>query len=539
MLLHDLLTAAAMRSPDKLAAVFNREQATFAAIREQSLKVAARLKRLGIGPGSRVAVLYDNSLAALAYYWGVLQSGAATADVSTTAGQAAIEGVLEELRPDALAAQPQLLRRMVADGWSGCPKVLLSTTEASDTIAPLLAAGTSFHALEEILETEFEADRLPRPDPSSVAMIIYTSGTTGRPKGVMLSHANLLFNVIAFNERIGLTSEDSLLLVAPLNYIHGRIQLLTHTMLGATIFFSAGFRFPQEVVLELEKYAPTGFSGVPFHFSTLLANSKLKTTPLPRLRNIMITGGALPPHRLRELQDAVPNAAIHVNYGLTESSPRLTYHGPSHEVFARPTSCGRALPGVTIEILGADGQPLPPGLVGEVVASGPGIMKGYVSGDERTSGRIDAQGRLRTGDLGHLDAEGYLFLSGRSSEMIKSAGERIFPREIEEVLQAHPSVGEAAVFGVPDPVLGERIVACVVPAPGHAPSVQVLKTHCLKSLSYVRTPKEIYVVQDLPKTVSGKTLRDALRAKVLSYLGDAPRTQVTIESHVVQQATNP
>ena len=343
-------------------------------------------------------------------------------------------------------------------------------------------------------------------------MIIYTSGTTGRPKGVMLSHLNLISNVTAFNSRIGLTSEDSLLLVAPLYYIHGRIQLITHTMIGGTLFFSAGFQFPQTVLEEIAKYAPSGISGVPYHFSTLLQHTKLKQTPLPRLRNITITGGALPPSTLRELQDAVPHVIIHVNYGQTEASPRLTYHGPSEQIFARPTSCGRPLPGVKIEILGEDGMPQKPGVIGEVVATSPGIMQGYVSGDERRSGIIDAKGRLHTGDQGWLDPEGYLFLVGRKSEMIKSAGERIFPREIEEVLQLHPSIHESAVFGLPDMILGERLIACVVLVEGHEISFRGMKMHCLQHLPHVRTPKGMYVLSDIPKTPSGKIRRNALRS---------------------------
>jgi long-chain acyl-CoA synthetase len=512
MLLDDLLAQAAMRWPDKLAAVFHGEAMTFAWLDRQSLALARHLRCLGIGPSTRVAIVYENTPAALVYYWGVLRCGATTVDISPTAGPALLDALVEA-RPRALAIQPHLLKRMIATDLRWCPDIVLSTGDASDVAAPLLAAGRSFYALEAMLEASAAAPALPRPASSSVAMCIYTSGTTGRPKGVMLSHDNLLSNVTTFNSRIGLTERDSLLLVAPLHYIHGRIQLLTCTMLGATIFFSGGFRFPQTVVQELRRHRITTFSGVPYHFSTLLARSRLGATPLPGLRNLVVTGGALPPSCLRELQDAVPHAALHVNYGLTEASPRLTYHGPSREVLARPTSCGRALPGVTIEILDSRDEPLLPGAVGEIVASGPGIMMGYVSGDERTSGRIDGRGRLRTGDLGYLDADGYLHISGRSSDMIKTAGERLFPNEIERVLETHPGVAESTVLGVPDALLGERVVACVVAASGHQPSVTDLKQHCLKSLAYLRIPKEIHVVSELPKTPSGKVRRDALRIR--------------------------
>ena len=275
MLLPDLLIEAAERSADKLAAVFPSGQATFSWLERQSRGVAAGLNRLGIGPGARVAILCDNTLAGLVYYWGILRSGAVTVDLPTNASQATVEAALEESRPRALAVEPHHLERILAEGWRACPDVLLSSAEAP------AASGRSLHTLAEIAADADAEARLPRPDASSVAMIIYTSGTTGRAKGVMLSHENLLSNVASWNARLGLTEQDSLLLVAPLNYIHGRIQLLTYTKVRGTIFFSAGFRFPQRVLQELARHAATGFSGMPYHFSTLLRSSKLKRRRSP------------------------------------------------------------------------------------------------------------------------------------------------------------------------------------------------------------------------------------------------------------------
>jgi acyl-CoA synthetase (AMP-forming)/AMP-acid ligase II len=178
-------------------------------------------------------------------------------------------------------------------------------------------------------------------------------------------------------------------------------------------------------------------------------------------------------------------------------------------------SVGRALPNVTLEILGPDEEPVGPNVVGEVAAGGPNIMKGYVSGNERELGKIDAKGRLRTGDLGKVDDDGHLFLVGRSSEMIKSAGERIFPQEIEDVLAAHPEVREVAVIGLPDPTLGERVVAYVILAPGASVDRAGLKQHCLAGLPFVRVPKEFHIVDDLPQTASGKVSRAALKRQAL------------------------
>jgi long-chain acyl-CoA synthetase len=509
MLLPDLLTEAARRFPDKDAAVFPTERITFGALDRASRQVAAGLARLGVGPGKRVGILYENSLAALTWFWGVQRAGAASVDIPSLAGQAAIAGILEESKPAALAVHPRQLAKLGEAGLRAAPDVLLSTADAA-AAAPV-PEGRRLVALEEMLAKEEPVADGPGVSPSDVALVIYTSGTTGRPKGVMLTHDNLHSNVVAFNARIQYTPDDSLLVVVPLHFIHGRIQLLTYAMLGGTMVFSAGFQFPKLVLDEMVQHGVSVFSGVPYHFATLLAQTKLKSTPLPRLKHFSITGGALSPAALRELQDAVPNALLHLNYGQTESSPRLTYLGPD-EVFERVGSCGRPIPGVTIEIVGEDGRTLPTGEIGEVVASSPGIMKGYVSGDERASGRIDDKGRLWTGDLGRLDADGFLYLAGRRSAMIKCAGERIFPGEVEDVLDAHPAVAESAVLGVPDPVLGERLVACVVVKAGAEVGAGDLRTHCLKSLPLVRTPREVRFVAAIPKTSSGKIRRAELPA---------------------------
>jgi len=275
--------------------------------------------------------------------------------------------------------------------------------------------------------------------------------------------------------------------------------------------FSAGFHMPQAVVHELRDHKVTGFSGVPFHFKSLLTRTTLKKTPLPHLRYVMVTGSALAPSELQELANALPGISIHIGYGQTEASPRMTCLVPE-DVLTRPESCGQALPGVTIEILDDDATPLPSGEIGEVVVTGPNVMKGYVSGDERTLGKIDAQGRLHTGDLGRLDTEGYLYLVGRKSEMIKCAGERIFPGEIEDVINSIPNVQESAVFGMPDEVLGERVVAIVAPVAGAELTEEVIHSRCLQSLAFVRTPKEIRIVSQLPKTASGKIDRRAVRS---------------------------
>lgn len=516
MLLYEWLKANARRFGDKPAAIFSGAAApddrlTFAELDHRSDQVAAFLRSRGVGPRDRVALLYDNSASALCWFWGVQKTGAATVDVPGLAGQATIQGVLDEAQPSALAIDPkQLAKGLGHHEPLRLPRLVLTTRQGKEAAEGLETGSSEVHDLESILAGGEASVPEPEATPDDVALVVYTSGTTGRPNGVMLSHRNFTSNLEAANELMGLTHEDSILVVVPLYYIHGRMQLLLHAMLGGTMVFSAGFQFPQKVLQELTEHQTSGFSGVPYHFKQLLDRSKLTQNPPPHLRYVLITGGALSQAELDRLNSAMPGVGIHLAYGQTEAAPRITWIGPD-ELFVKKGSVGRALPGVKLEILGSNEEPLPAGQIGEVAAGGPNIMVGYVSGDHRELGKIDAAGRLRTGDLGRLDDDGHLFLVGRSSEMIKSAGERIFPQEIEEVLATHPDVDEVAVIGVPDPVLGEKVVAYVVAHPGRDVEASNLKAHCLQSLPFVRVPKAFELVTELPKTASGKVSRGALR----------------------------
>jgi long-chain acyl-CoA synthetase len=490
VLLPELLRRSAKSHPDKPAVVFTEGSITFAELDRMSDRVAAHLSELGVGPGERVGILSENTLAAIVWFWGVLKSGAQSVDVPSLAGQSTILEVLDEARPKALAVQPKLLDKLIATGHR-LPEIVLSS-------------------LDQVPERS-ERFTLPAMNEDDVAVVVYTSGTTGRPKGVMLSHQNLWSNISSANELVGLSDKDSILLVVPFYFIHGRMQLLTHMMIAGTVVVSTGFQFPAQVLQELVQHRVTGLSGVPYHFITLMERTKLKSTPLPDLKYVLVTGGALALPQLDQLHAALPNAGIHTAYGQTEASPRITYLAPEDMFGPKKGSAGKALPGVTVEVVdGSD--PVPQGDIGEVVAGGPNIMKGYVSGDHVTSGRLDDRGRLRTGDLGRFDIDGYLWLVGRSSDMIKTAGERIFPKEIEDVVSSHPAVLESAVIGVKDELLGEKLVVFAVLRSGHTLAYADLRAHCLQSLPFVRVPRELVVVDNLPKTGSGKIDRGAVKA---------------------------
>jgi long-chain acyl-CoA synthetase len=526
VLLPQLLAEASNRFPDKAAVIAGQEQISFGDLDLRSNQVAARLHRLGVGPGDRVALACENSIEALIFFWGVLKSGAQTIDVPTMDSIAALDAIFLESRPKALVSSESTWCKLVQNLPDRIPDLIFGEV----TFRPAsVGRQLSFHSLKEILATERCTD-LPFSCPCDVAIVIYTSGTTGRPKGVMLSHDNLLSNLTASNQLVQLTSDDSILIVVPLHFIHGRMQVLLHMMLAGTVVLSSGFHFPQQVVRELEYYQVTEFSGVPYHVWTLLNYGGLASARLPHLRHVIVTGGALSVDGLHRLKDALPGVAIHVAYGQTEASPRVTYLSPQ-DIQRKPDSIGRPLPGVTVEILDENGRSAGVGLPGEIVVTGPNVMRGYVSGDERALGVIDEHGRLRTGDMAAYDEEGYLRILGRKSEMIKSAGERIFPREIEAVIDTHPGVLESGVLGIPDESLGERLVALVVRNDSGSVAEHDIKRHCLSSLPFVRTPREIRFVEQLPKTASGKIDRVRLQAICRNLRSSNEAMELTVASH--------
>lgn len=508
MLLPDLLIKTAKRWPDKAALIFNEEKISFSDLDKKSAQVAARLNSLKVGNGSRVAIISESTLDSVIYFWGILKAGAESVDIPATAGREMISTALQECKPIATVVSNKQFTNLTNQGHlAGFPDlVFLSDKPTSDINTSTL----SIHTLTDICIAESIENKPLDLDENDVAMIIYTSGSTGQPKGVMLSHKNLISNIVAANEYMNLTSSDSILVAVPLYFIHGRMQLITHMNIGGTVYFSNGFQYPSEVLKELAQYKVSGFSGVPYFFTTLLRRSKLSSTSLPDLKYFLVTGGSFSLKEQAKLMAAQPNVKLYMAYGQTEASPRITFSEHSSE-FSKDGWCGKPLPGVSIEILDESGAEVPGGKEGEIVVTGPNIMRGYVSGDEVADGILDSKGRLHTGDLGFVDAQGQLYLVGRLSQMIKSAGERIFPKEIERVIDAIEGVAESVVIGIAHELLGEEIVACIVLEPGADQSAEKIRAICLEQIPFVRTPRKIKFVDTLPRTTTGKIDNAALR----------------------------
>ena len=297
-----------------------------------------------------------------------------------------------------------------------------------------------------------------------LAAIVFTSGSTGQPKGVMISHRNIACNTADIVAYLGLVPSDRVLCVLPMSYCFGASLLHTHLSVGGSVVLASSFMFPERVLDELESTGCTGIAGVPSTYQILLRKTNFARERFPALRWLQQAGGRLPGPFLREVAPGLPGRwRLFVMYGQTEATARLSYL-PPERLDDKFGSIGRGLPSTRLEVISPTGEPVTPGSdqVGEIVASGGNIARGYFRDPEETV-RYFRDGKLYTGDMARVDADGFIYIMGRAREFIKCMGNRVGAKEIEEIIAEHPGVIEAAVIGVPHELLGEAPWAFVVP----------------------------------------------------------------------------
>lgn len=343
-----------------------------------------------------------------------------------------------------------------------------------------------------------------------LALLLYTSGTSGKPKGVMLSHRNLAANVRQCVDWVQFNRHDTLLGVLPQFHSFGMTVLtLLPLTVGCRVVYSARF-VPTHIVRLLREHRPTALVAIPSMYNALLAVKDATPDDFASLRFVVSGGEPLSEPVARAFRERF-NVTINEGYGLTETAPVTNWCRP-HEF--RPRSVGKALPNVIERIVDpATGVDLPPGQDGEVWIAGPNIMRGYLHLAHETSAALTPDGFLRTGDMGRFDHDGHLYITGRIKEMIIVGGENVFPREIEEVLDAHPSVKASGVVGHRDDLRGETPVAFIELKEGfEPPSESELRTWCRSRLAGYKVPTGIKVMGELPKGPTGKVLRRELHA---------------------------
>ena len=438
------------------------------------------------GQGRRIAIVGENHLAYIVAYWFAQCSGCSTVEIDRNESLQTLLGILDTTRP-----------RLVV-------------TDRAD-LKSAIQGKIPVESFEEFLAKceKHTGHTLEMPSPEDTeASIVYTSGTTASAKGVVLSHGNFCFIARAVAGYLGLSETDRCALILPLCHTYGKSVLLAAAAASAAVVLLDGFGNQQRFLSLLTTERCTVLGAVPYHLHTLVKSGCLSQYDLSSLRIVTSSADKLSPSAIDRLAAALPKVRIFSMYGLTEATTRACYV-PPEMIHAKKESCGRPLPGVELKIELEDGRAADAGETGEVLLRGPNIMSGYLNDPNLTAETIVA-GWLKTGDMGHLDADGFLYLDGRKKDLIKCAGERINPSEIEEILMEYPGVDEAAVVGRPDALMGEIIHAYVASRDSTLKKAD-LREHCRARLAHNKVPYKYTIVERLPRTCTGKALKHLLR----------------------------
>ena len=504
-LVHHFLERAAQGGPARDFLVHEKERASYGSVEAGANRVARVLIAEGMARGDRVALLAANSRFYVEAYYGTLKAGCIAVPLNTAADGPGLAACLGRCGARALLVGRRFAKPTRAAFLAGAGPDLVLGEEFSQVEG--LPGARSFDLAERASGESAEPPGLALHD-DDVASIVFTSGSTATPRGATLSHRNLVANTGSIVSYLELRPDDSILALLPFYYVYGKSLLNTHAAAGGRVVIENRFMFPNTALDTLEREACSGLAGVPSTFAILLNRSTLADRALPHLRYVTQAGGAMSPALTRRLMEALPGQAVFVMYGATEASARLSYLPPA-DLPRKLGSIGVAIPGVELRVLRADGSECDVGEEGEIVARGPNIMSGYWEDPEATRSVLDEDG-YHTGDLARRDEDGFLFVVGRRKDFIKAGAHRISAQEIEEAILEQPEVHEAAVVGVADEILGEKIAAFVVLRDPAVCAPQALIKALKRRLPSYKVPSVLEILDDLPKNESGKIMKRSL-----------------------------
>ena len=466
-------------------------ETTFGALRSAVTTLSGVLHEHGVPPGSRVGILGPSSTFWVAGYLAAMQEHVAVPFTDK------VDPVEVAARADKVGCRAVFLDRRLARRFSGAfsDDVTVVTDAALARPGPG-GDGASAH--------------VPRPaDPDADAVLLFTSGTTAAAKIVRVTHRNIVANTDSIVEYLDLDRDDRVLVVLPFYYCFGLSLLHTHLRVGGSVSLCNSFVFPEVALDQLERDQCTGFAGVPSSYQLLLRASSFLSRELPHLRTLQQAGGKLSPTLVEELVSTRPATRLFVMYGQTEATARLSYLPPDVAI-AKPGSIGRGIPGVELRVLDEHGNPVVPGDVGEIYASGDNVSPGYLD-DPVASASKFPDGVLRTGDLATVDEDGYLFVVDRVDDFIKSWGHRISSQEVEDCVMRLPDLVSAAAVGLPDVESGEAVVVAVTLRPGSRLTGDDVLAFARAELPRHVAPRTVAVVDRLPLNANGKTDKRVLR----------------------------
>jgi long-chain acyl-CoA synthetase len=465
-----------------------RENLSFRDLYNSSLLLASYLRK-EFGNNRNILLLSVNNQFFLTAYFAIIKSGNVCIPLDPNIEKANFEYISALTKP-VLIFMTRDIERKISVGSVKC-------------IFPDTINNDEFRNDSPLVAEDF--------DDGVCAEIIFTSGSTGIPKGVMISHRNLIANTESIITYLKINQDDRMLVVLPFYYCYGLSLLHTHLRVGGSIVLNNSFIFLGSIINNLLDYKCTGFAGVPSHFQILLRKSDLfKSTKFPDLRYVTQAGGKLAPIFIDEFRSSHPEVTFIVMYGQTEATARLSYLPP--ELYeAKKGSMGKGIPGVELRVVNENGEKIKPGEIGEVIAQGYNIMLGYFADEEGTRNAL-REGWLYTGDLGTVDQDGYIFLTARKKEIIKVGGKRVSPKEIEAVILELPEVVDCTIEGIEDELLGEALKATIVIRPEKEKEeiLNRIKLHCSQKLALHKIPSVFDISEQLVISATGKKIKGNL-----------------------------
>ena len=495
------LHRAVQQTPQAIATVFGDRQRTWQQCAERVARFAAALREVGVSPGDRVAILARNSDYYHEYLYAVPWAGGVVNPVN-------VRWSVQEIAYSLVDSGTRVL--LVDSTFAHyVPDIrVLAELDAVIYLGECAPGGLEYEALirrHDPVEDSFRGG-------SDLAGIFYTGGTTGTPKGVMLSHTNLLVSAMGFVAAQAPHPAGTTLHAAPLFHLAGLGMWLTRSTVGGTHAFVPAFE-PTAVVAAIAEHSVADTLLVPSMIQMLLDTGAAADGALDSLRNLVYGASPISDTLIERLLKELPSVRLTQAYGMTELAPVAAVLDSAAHVDARlRRSAGRAATHTMVRIVNEHGEEAARGALGEIAVRGSNVMLGYWNKPDQTAEALRG-GWMHTGDAGWMDEHGYIFIVDRIKDMIVSGSENVYSAEVENILAAHPAIASCAVIGVPDPEWGERVHAVVVVAAGHEVTAEELKAHCKSHIAGYKSPRSVEFVAGLPTSAAGKVLKTELRSK--------------------------